>query len=152
MSCRQSYSELNQMWSAKRNYELFDVFNENLHHRRNPANVHVDHMFAQVKTKLPGPPQFLLCILAERKSQVSMGTTRPTHPHQVLRDGIGFKINDLQELVHSLSYVYQRSTSTISVDGDIKPVSRNKNVFYTRQRSKGYFQEEEVREKSSFNI
>ncbi|CAN6863478.1 unnamed protein product [Brassica oleracea] len=42
------------------------------------------------------------------------GTTRPTHYH-VLYDEIGFSTDDLQELVHSLSYVYQRSTTAISV-------------------------------------
>ncbi|KAM0058620.1 putative post-transcriptional gene silencing PAZ-Argonaute family [Helianthus debilis subsp. tardiflorus] len=43
-----------------------------------------------------------------------IGTTRPTHYH-VLYDEIGFSADDLQELVHSLSYVYQRSTTAISV-------------------------------------
>ncbi|KAL1204266.1 Protein argonaute 9 [Cardamine amara subsp. amara] len=43
-----------------------------------------------------------------------IGTTRPTHYH-VLYDEIGFATDDLQELVHSLSYVYQRSTTAISV-------------------------------------
>ncbi|CAH8362423.1 unnamed protein product [Eruca vesicaria subsp. sativa] len=43
-----------------------------------------------------------------------IGTTRPTHYH-VLYDEIGFTTDDLQELVHSLSYVYQRSTTAISV-------------------------------------
>lgn len=43
-----------------------------------------------------------------------IGTTRPTHYH-VLHDEIGFTADDLQELVHSLSYVYQRSTTAISV-------------------------------------
>lgn len=43
-----------------------------------------------------------------------IGTTRPTHYH-VLLDEIGFAPDDLQELVHSLSYVYQRSTTAISV-------------------------------------
>ncbi|XP_076942798.1 protein argonaute 4-like [Bidens hawaiensis] len=43
-----------------------------------------------------------------------IGTTRPTHYH-VLFDEIGFSPDDLQELVHSLSYVYQRSTTAISV-------------------------------------
>ncbi|XP_020274159.1 protein argonaute 4B-like [Asparagus officinalis] len=43
-----------------------------------------------------------------------IGTTRPTHYH-VLHDEIGFAPDDLQELVHSLSYVYQRSTTAISV-------------------------------------
>ncbi|XP_076948416.1 protein argonaute 4A-like [Bidens hawaiensis] len=42
------------------------------------------------------------------------GTTRPTHYH-VLLDQIGFSADNLQELVHSLSYVYQRSTTAISV-------------------------------------
>ncbi|KAL6850463.1 hypothetical protein ACP4OV_021090 [Aristida adscensionis] len=52
---------------------------------------------------------FYMCAHAGR-----IGTTRPTHYH-VLHDEIGFSTNDLQELVHSLSYVYQRSTSAISV-------------------------------------
>uniref|UniRef100_A0A0D9Y6P3 Piwi domain-containing protein n=1 Tax=Oryza glumipatula TaxID=40148 RepID=A0A0D9Y6P3_9ORYZ len=43
-----------------------------------------------------------------------IGTTRPTHYH-ILHDEIGFSADDLQELVHSLSYVYQRSTTAISV-------------------------------------
>ncbi|KVH87597.1 Argonaute/Dicer protein, PAZ [Cynara cardunculus var. scolymus] len=43
-----------------------------------------------------------------------IGTTRPTHYH-ILYDEIGFSADDLQELVHSLSYVYQRSTTAISV-------------------------------------
>ncbi|MED6176390.1 Protein argonaute 4A, partial [Stylosanthes scabra] len=43
-----------------------------------------------------------------------IGTTRPTH-YQVLHDEIGFSADDLQELVHSLSYVYQRSTTAISI-------------------------------------
>ncbi|OMO85353.1 Argonaute/Dicer protein, PAZ [Corchorus capsularis] len=43
-----------------------------------------------------------------------IGTTRPTHYH-VLLDQIGFSPDNLQELVHSLSYVYQRSTTAISV-------------------------------------
>ncbi|XP_057981140.1 protein argonaute 4B-like, partial [Malania oleifera] len=43
-----------------------------------------------------------------------IGTTRPTHYH-VLFDELGFSADDLQELVHSLSYVYQRSTTAISI-------------------------------------
>ncbi|KAF2297280.1 hypothetical protein GH714_020618 [Hevea brasiliensis] len=43
-----------------------------------------------------------------------LGTTRPTHYH-VLLDEVGFSADDLQDLVHSLSYVYQRSTTAISV-------------------------------------
>ncbi|CAL4957156.1 unnamed protein product [Urochloa decumbens] len=43
-----------------------------------------------------------------------IGTTRPTHYH-VLYDEISFTPDDLQALVHSLSYVYQRSTSAVSV-------------------------------------
>ncbi|KAJ8428434.1 hypothetical protein Cgig2_009044 [Carnegiea gigantea] len=45
---------------------------------------------------------------------IAAGTTRPTHYH-VLLDEVGFSPDDLQELVHSLSYVYQRSTTAISV-------------------------------------
>ncbi|CAH8383294.1 unnamed protein product [Eruca vesicaria subsp. sativa] len=43
-----------------------------------------------------------------------IGTTRPTHYH-VLYDEIRFSADHLQELVHSLSYVYQRSTTAMSV-------------------------------------
>ncbi|KAL2322215.1 hypothetical protein Fmac_026594 [Flemingia macrophylla] len=42
------------------------------------------------------------------------GTSRPTHYH-VLHDEVGFSPDEMQELVHSLSYVYQRSTTAISV-------------------------------------
>ncbi|KAF8661499.1 hypothetical protein HU200_056915 [Digitaria exilis] len=46
--------------------------------------------------------------------QIIEGTTRPTHYH-ILHDEIGFAPDDLQELVHSLSYLSQRSTTAISV-------------------------------------
>ncbi|PKI73285.1 protein argonaute 4-like isoform X2 [Punica granatum] len=48
-----------------------------------------------------------------------IGTSRPTHYH-VLLDDVGYSPDDLQELVHSLSYVYQRSSSAISV---VAPIS-----------------------------
>ncbi|CAL5435295.1 unnamed protein product [Camellia sinensis] len=48
-----------------------------------------------------------------------IGTTRPTHYH-ILFDEIGFSVDDLQELVHSLSYVYQRSTTAISIVAPIR--------------------------------
>ncbi|KAK1295823.1 Protein argonaute 16 [Acorus calamus] len=43
-----------------------------------------------------------------------IGTSRPAHYH-VLIDEIGFTPDDLQTLVHSLSYVYQRSTTAVSI-------------------------------------
>ncbi|TQE00109.1 hypothetical protein C1H46_014286 [Malus baccata] len=57
----------------------------------------------------PRNNDFYLCAQAGM-----IGTTRPTHYH-VLLDDVGFSADDLQELVHSLSYVYQRSTTAISV-------------------------------------
>ncbi|KAL9241081.1 hypothetical protein vseg_015231 [Gypsophila vaccaria] len=57
----------------------------------------------------PRTYDFYLCAQAGM-----IGTTRPTHYH-VLLDEVGFSPDDLQELVHSLSYVYQRSTTAISV-------------------------------------
>ncbi|XP_065852608.1 protein argonaute 4A-like isoform X1 [Euphorbia lathyris] len=48
-----------------------------------------------------------------------IGTSRPTHYH-VLLDEIGFSPDDLQELVHSLSYVYQKSLSAPSVVAPIR--------------------------------
>ncbi|KAG2396644.1 Protein argonaute 6 [Vigna angularis] len=43
-----------------------------------------------------------------------MGTSRPVHYH-VLLDEIGFSADGLQNLIHSLSYVNQRSTTATSV-------------------------------------
>ncbi|XP_059661930.1 protein argonaute 16-like [Cornus florida] len=43
-----------------------------------------------------------------------IGTSRPAHYH-VLLDEIGFSPDELQNLIHSLSYVYQRSTSAVSI-------------------------------------
>ncbi|OMP10379.1 Argonaute/Dicer protein, PAZ [Corchorus olitorius] len=43
-----------------------------------------------------------------------IGTSRPAHYH-VLVDEIGFSPDQLQNLIHSLSYVYQRSTTAISI-------------------------------------
>ncbi|GMY09800.1 protein argonaute 16 [Fagus crenata] len=43
-----------------------------------------------------------------------IGTSRPAHYH-VLVDEIGFSPDELQNLIHSLSYVYQRSTTAISI-------------------------------------
>ncbi|CAL5434090.1 unnamed protein product [Camellia sinensis] len=59
----------------------------------------------------PKNNDFYLCAQA---GMILVGTTRPTHYH-VLLDEVGFSADDLQELVHSLSYVYQRSTTAISV-------------------------------------
>ncbi|CAI0460289.1 unnamed protein product [Linum tenue] len=44
----------------------------------------------------------------------AIGTSRPAHYH-VLVDEIGFSPDVLQNLIHSLSYVYQRSTTAISI-------------------------------------
>ncbi|KAG6515178.1 hypothetical protein ZIOFF_025563 [Zingiber officinale] len=43
-----------------------------------------------------------------------IGMSRPVH-YNVLLDEIGFSPDDLQKFVHSLSYVYQRSTSAVSM-------------------------------------
>ncbi|GER56743.1 argonaute family protein [Striga asiatica] len=56
---------------------------------------------------------FYVCAHAAR-----IGTLRPTHYH-VLLDEIGFSSDDLQEFIHSLSYVFQRSNNTIS---EVAPV------------------------------
>ncbi|KAK6123580.1 hypothetical protein DH2020_042669 [Rehmannia glutinosa] len=56
---------------------------------------------------------FYVCAHAAR-----MGTLRPTHYH-VLLDEIGFSSDDLQELIHSLSYFFQRSNNAIS---EVAPV------------------------------
>lgn len=46
----------------------FDVFEENGQFRRAPPVVRVEKMFELVQSKLPGAPQFLLCLLPERKN------------------------------------------------------------------------------------
>jgi hypothetical protein len=46
----------------------FDVFEENGQFRRAPPVVRVEKMFEHAKSKLPGPPEFLLCLLPERKN------------------------------------------------------------------------------------
>ncbi|GFZ18059.1 argonaute family protein [Actinidia rufa] len=46
----------------------FDVFEENQQYRRAPPLVRVEKMFENIQSKLPGAPQFLLCLLPERKN------------------------------------------------------------------------------------
>ncbi|XP_058180389.1 protein argonaute 16-like [Rhododendron vialii] len=48
-----------------------------------------------------------------------IGTSRPAHYH-VLLDEIGFSPDQLQDFVHSLSYIYQRSTTAISIVAPVK--------------------------------
>ncbi|XP_015881205.3 protein argonaute 16 [Ziziphus jujuba] len=64
-----------------------------------------------VDTKIVHPRNydFYLCAHAGM-----IGTSRPAHYH-VLVDEIGFSPDDLQNFIHSLSYVYQRSTTAISI-------------------------------------
>ncbi|RDX95578.1 Protein argonaute 4A, partial [Mucuna pruriens] len=57
----------------------------------------------------PRNNDFYLCAQAGM-----IGTTRPTH-YVVLHDEIGFTADQVQELVHSLSYTYQRSTTAVSL-------------------------------------
>ncbi|KAE8691554.1 hypothetical protein F3Y22_tig00110889pilonHSYRG00045 [Hibiscus syriacus] len=52
--------------------------------------------------------------VSDKEDEGMIGTTRHTYYH-VLLDQIGFSADNLQELVHSLSYVYQRSTTAIFV-------------------------------------
>jgi hypothetical protein len=46
----------------------FNVFEESPSMRRAPVSRRVDDMFEQIKSKLPGAPKFLLCLLPERKN------------------------------------------------------------------------------------
>ena len=46
----------------------FDVFEENGQFRRAPPVVRVEKMFEHAESKLPGRPEFLLCLLPERKN------------------------------------------------------------------------------------
>ncbi|XP_038986924.1 protein argonaute 4B-like isoform X2 [Phoenix dactylifera] len=46
----------------------FDVFEENPSMRRALPAARVEDMFERIKSKLPGAPRFLLCLLSERKN------------------------------------------------------------------------------------
>ncbi|KAK8581489.1 hypothetical protein V6N12_071710 [Hibiscus sabdariffa] len=103
-----SESQFNQVL----NKELDQVIEKN-HHTKffqqgSPDNVQPGTVIDN-KVCHPKNNDFYLCAHAGM-----IGTTRPTHYH-ILLDQIGFSADDLQELVHSLSYVYQRSTTAISV-------------------------------------
>ncbi|XP_028108737.1 protein argonaute 4-like isoform X2 [Camellia sinensis] len=47
---------------------LFDVFEESPQNRRAPPLVRVEKMIEDIQSRLPGAPQFLLCLLPERKN------------------------------------------------------------------------------------
>ncbi|KAJ7964784.1 Argonaute family protein [Quillaja saponaria] len=64
-----------------------------------------------VDTKIVHPRNFDFYLCAHAGM---IGTSRPAHYH-VLVDEIGFSADDLQNLIHSLSYVYQRSTTATSI-------------------------------------
>lgn len=46
----------------------FDVFEESNQFRRAPPLIRVEKMFEEIQSKLPGAPQFILCLLPERKN------------------------------------------------------------------------------------
>ncbi|KAF3553046.1 hypothetical protein F2Q69_00016995 [Brassica cretica] len=170
----------------------FDVFEEGHQFPFYPPLIRVEKMFEEIQSKLPGAPQFLLCLIPERKNcniyysmlsvertpafttviskvqtiilgmDVSHGSpgqsdvpsiaavvssrqwplvskyrasvrTQPSKAEMIeslvkkngteddgiikfhFLDEIHFSPDELQELVHSLSYVYQRSITAISV-------------------------------------
>ncbi|KAF5458289.1 hypothetical protein F2P56_022326 [Juglans regia] len=64
-----------------------------------------------VDTKIVHPRNYDFYMCAQAGM---IGTSRPAHYH-VLVDEIGFSPDELQNLIHSLSYVYQRSTTAISI-------------------------------------
>ncbi|GMQ00847.1 hypothetical protein CsSME_00047741 [Camellia sinensis var. sinensis] len=47
---------------------LFNVFEGSPQNRRAPPPVRVEKMFEDIQSKLPGAPQFLLCLFPERKN------------------------------------------------------------------------------------
>lgn len=46
----------------------YSLIEEDPQNRRLGPAVRVEKMFEQIMSKLPGPPQFLLCVLPERKN------------------------------------------------------------------------------------
>ncbi|XP_022866891.1 protein argonaute 4-like isoform X1 [Olea europaea var. sylvestris] len=100
---------LDEKWSPK----FVVIIAQKNHHTKffqpgSPDNVQPGTIIDN-KVCHPRNNDFYLCAHAGM-----IGTTRPTHYH-VLLDEVGFSPDDLQELVHNLSYVYQRSTTAISV-------------------------------------
>lgn len=69
-----------------------------------------------VDTEIVHPRKYDFYMCAQ---EGKIGTSRPAHYH-VLVDEIGFTPDDLQKLIHSLSYVYQRSTTAISIVAPIR--------------------------------
>ncbi|KAI4363779.1 hypothetical protein MLD38_019952 [Melastoma candidum] len=64
-----------------------------------------------VDTKIVHPRNYDFYMCAQAGM---IGTSRPAH-YNVLVDEIGFSPDGLQNLIHCLSYVYQRSTTAISI-------------------------------------
>lgn len=56
----------------------FDIFEENPQFRRAPPAVRVDKMFEEIQAKLPGAPQFLLCLFPDRKNCELYGFVPPS--------------------------------------------------------------------------
>ncbi|KAG5411360.1 hypothetical protein IGI04_007679 [Brassica rapa subsp. trilocularis] len=77
-------------------------------HENVPAGIIVSFDFFNLKSFTPH------CICLCFTLPISQGTSRPAHYH-VLLDEIGFSPDELQNLIHSLSYVNQRSTTATSI-------------------------------------
>ncbi|KAJ1394326.1 Ribonuclease H-like superfamily [Sesbania bispinosa] len=112
----------------------FDVFEENGQFRRAPPMVRVEKMFELIQSKLPGAPQFLLCLIPERKNceiyeKEDEGIMRHFFPDDlcygsVLADGFHLLQGALIDFYSSsgkrkpeniIIFRYQRSTTAISV-------------------------------------
>ncbi|KAF3956608.1 hypothetical protein CMV_018277 [Castanea mollissima] len=65
-----------------------DVFQENLWKRHAPPMATVEKMFEDIQSKLPGGPQFLLCLLPERKNSDLYGRAILSIP--TFTDGVVF--------------------------------------------------------------
>ena len=52
----------------------FTLIEEDAQSRRAGPVARVEKMFEQIMARLPGPPQFLLCVLAEKKNSDIYGT------------------------------------------------------------------------------
>lgn len=59
----------------------FDVFEESPQNRRALPPVRVEKMFEDIQSKLPGAPEFILCLLPDRKNCDIYGLLRFTFKH-----------------------------------------------------------------------
>jgi hypothetical protein len=68
----------------------YTLIEEDAQSRNASPVVRVEKMFEHIKAKLPGPPEFILCVLPERKNSEIYGTALFSSPPSLWRDSTFF--------------------------------------------------------------